>query len=38
MVRTDSEKGIDTATTSPFGGGRAGRTKRRNAKRPKKAE
>ena len=29
MVRTDSEKGIDAAATSPFGQGRPGRTKRK---------
>jgi small subunit ribosomal protein S9e len=28
-VRTDSEKHIDTATTSPFGGGRPGRVRRK---------
>ena len=38
MVRTDSEKGIDSAPTSPHGGGKAGRTKRKNAKRVKKEE
>ncbi|KAF4718031.1 40S ribosomal protein S9 [Perkinsus olseni] len=31
MVRLDSEKHIDFALTSPFGGGRPGRVKRRNA-------
>jgi small subunit ribosomal protein S9e len=30
MVRVDSEKQIDFAFTSPFGGGRAGRVKRKN--------
>ena len=30
MVRVDSQKHIDLAFTSPFGGGRAGRIKRRN--------
>mmetsp|Transcript_49362 Transcript_49362/g.68572 ORF Transcript_49362/g.68572 Transcript_49362/m.68572 type:complete len:188 (-) Transcript_49362:559-1122(-) len=35
MVRVDREKQIDFATTSPFGGARAGRTKRKNAKRNK---
>ena len=35
MVRTDSEKTIDTAATSPLGGGRPGRTKRRNLKNKK---
>lgn len=29
MVRTDSQKHIDFALTSPFGGGRPGRVKRR---------
>jgi small subunit ribosomal protein S9e len=33
LVRVDREKQIDFATTSPFGGARAGRVKRRNAKR-----
>lgn len=32
MVRTDSEKHIDFAITSPLGGGRPGRVKRRNQK------
>ena len=32
MVRTDSQKHIDFALNSPFGGGRAGRVKRRNQK------
>lgn len=31
MVRLDSEKHIDFAPTSPFGGGRPGRVARRNA-------
>ena len=35
MVRVDREKQIDFAATSPFGGARAGRTKRKNAKRVK---
>merc|ERR1719464_404510 len=30
LVRVDSEKQIDFANTSPFGGGRAGRVKRKN--------
>jgi small subunit ribosomal protein S9e len=40
MVKVDSEKQIDYAVTSPFGGGRAGRTKRRHlkAKASKKEE
>jgi len=33
MVKTDSEKSIDHASTSPLGGGREGRTKRKNAKK-----
>jgi len=32
MVRLDSQKHIDFALTSPFGGGRPGRVKRRNEK------
>ena len=32
MVRVDSQKHIDFALNSPFGGGRAGRVKRRNVK------
>lgn len=32
MVRVDSQKHIDFALNSPFGGGRAGRVKRRNIK------
>ncbi len=35
MVRTDSEKTIDTASTSPLGGGKPGRTKRKNLKSKK---
>jgi len=35
LVRVDREKHIDFAATSPFGGARAGRVKRRNAKREK---
>merc|ERR1711972_666381 len=31
LVRVDSEKHIDFALTSPFGGGRPGRVKRKNA-------
>ena len=30
MVRVDSQKHIDFSLTSPFGGGRPGRVKRRN--------
>ena len=33
MVRLDSQKHIDFALTSPFGGGRAGRVKRKNQKK-----
>jgi small subunit ribosomal protein S9e len=32
-VRVESEKNIDFAATSPLGGGRPGRVKRKNAKR-----
>jgi len=32
LVRVDSQKHIDFALTSPFGGGRPGRVKRRNLK------
>lgn len=32
MVRLDSQKHIDFSLTSPFGGGRPGRVKRRNEK------
>ena len=32
MVRVDSQKHIDFALTSPFGGGRPGRNKRKHAK------
>ena len=32
MVRVDSQKHIDFALNSPFGGGREGRVKRRNQK------
>ena len=38
LVRVSSEASIDYATTSPLGGGRAGRTKRKNLKRGKKTE
>lgn len=31
VVRLDSQKHIDFALTSPFGGGRAGRNKRKRA-------
>ncbi|GAX79938.1 hypothetical protein CEUSTIGMA_g7378.t1 [Chlamydomonas eustigma] len=31
MVRVDSQKHVDFALTSPFGGGRSGRVKRKNA-------
>merc|ERR1712111_294111 len=33
MVRLDSQKHIDFSLKSPFGGGRAGRVKRKNAKK-----
>lgn len=32
MVRVDSQKHIDFSLTSPFGGGRPGRVKRKNTK------
>jgi small subunit ribosomal protein S9e len=38
LVRVSSEAAIDYAATSPLGGGRAGRTKRKNLKRGKKTE
>ena len=33
MVRSDSEKNIDFHAASPFGGGKPGRTKRKNLKK-----
>ena len=33
IVRLDSQKHIDLALTSPFGGGRAGRVKRKNLRK-----
>jgi len=33
VVRLDSQKHIDFSLKSPFGGGRAGRVKRKNAKK-----
>jgi small subunit ribosomal protein S9e len=36
MVRLDSQKHIDFALTSPYGGGRAGRVKRKRAKAAEK--
>ena len=38
IVRLDSQKHIDFAHKSPFGGGRPGRVKRRNMKKGDKAE
>ena len=38
MVRLDSQKHIDFALTSPFGGGRPGRTKRKKAKASEKKD
>ena len=35
IVRLDSQKHIDFSLQSPFGGGRPGRVKRRNAKKGK---
>jgi small subunit ribosomal protein S9e len=36
MVRVDSQKHIDFALTSPFGGGRPGRVKRRKLRAKEK--
>ena len=33
IVRLDSQKHIDLALTSPFGGGKAGRVKRKNMRK-----
>ena len=38
MVRLDSQKHIDFALTSPFGGGRPGRVRRKKAKAAEKKE
>lgn len=38
VVRLDSEKHIDFSVKSPFGGGRAGRVKRKNAKKGTKKD
>lgn len=38
MVRTDSERHIDFAATSPYGGGKVGRVKRRSQKKDGGAE
>jgi len=38
LVRTDSEKHIDFATTSPFGGGRPGRVKRKGGNKEDAAD
>jgi len=38
LVRTDSEKHIDFATTSPFGGGRPGRVKRKGGNKEEDAD
>merc|ERR1719472_52513 len=38
MVRTESQKHIDFASGSPFGGGRPGRVKRKNTKNKKGAD
>merc|ERR1711976_502798 len=35
LVRLDSQKHIDSALNSPYGGGRPGRVKRKNAKKGK---
>ena len=38
VVRLDSQKHIDFSLTSPFGGGRAGRVRRKKAKAQEKKE
>ena len=38
VVRLDSQKHIDFALTSPFGGGRAGRVKRKNMRKAMKGD
>jgi small subunit ribosomal protein S9e len=38
IVRLDSQKHIDFALTSPFGGGRPGRVKRKKAKAAEKKD
>lgn len=38
IVRLDSQKHIDFALTSPFGGGRAGRVKRKNMRKAEGGE
>ena len=38
MVRLDSQKHIDFALTSPFGGGRPGRVRRKKMKASEKKE
>ena len=38
MVRLDSQKHIDFALTSPFGGGRPGRVRRKKAKAAEKGD
>lgn len=38
IVRLDSQKHIDFALTSPFGGGRPGRTRRKKAKAAEKKD
>jgi len=38
IVRLDSQKHIDFSLKSPFGGGRPGRVKRKNAKKGDDAE
>lgn len=38
IVRLDSQKHIDFALTSPFGGGRAGRVKRKRVKAAEKKD
>lgn len=38
MVRLDSQKHIDFALTSPFGGGRPGRVRRKKARAAEKKD
>ena len=38
IVRLDSQKHIDFSSKSPYGGGRPGRVKRKNAHKVKKTE
>lgn len=38
VVRLDSQKHIDFSLNSPFGGGRAGRVKRKNLKKASRSD